>query len=84
MSNRHSVRNTQFKKAIKHVHSFLQDNLKINNNHVILLHTTILEYPCAVLKIGESIVRASLNEFRTCNSQDKKNCFLNRRCYNKR
>jgi hypothetical protein len=62
-------------KAIQDVHSFQKDNLKINNNHVILLHTAILEHPRTVLKIGESTVRATLNEFQTCNSRDKKTVF---------
>jgi hypothetical protein len=45
---RHPVRNCQFMKAIRGVHSFFQEeSFKIRNNQPVLPHTTIMECVCA-------------------------------------
>jgi hypothetical protein len=63
MFNRHPVRNSQFMKMIRDVHSFFQEeSLKIKNNQPVLLHTAILECVCVTLEIGESSVPATLKD----------------------
>jgi hypothetical protein len=52
MAKRHPVRNSQFMKAIRDVHSFSQEeSFKINYQQV-LLHTAIMEHVCACLKVS--------------------------------
>jgi hypothetical protein len=55
MANRHTVRNSQFMKAIRDVHSyeyFQEENLKIRNNQHVLPHTAIMERVCAYFKVS--------------------------------
>jgi hypothetical protein len=53
MAKRHPVRNSQFMKAIRDVHSFFQDeSFKIRNNQQVLPHTAIKECGCACLKVS--------------------------------
>jgi hypothetical protein len=53
MAKRHPVRNSQFMKAIRDVHSFFQDeSFKIRNNQQVLPHTAIMERVCACLKVS--------------------------------
>jgi hypothetical protein len=53
MAKRHAVRNSQFMKAIRDVHSFFQEeSFKTRNNHQILPHTAIMERFCACLKVS--------------------------------
>jgi hypothetical protein len=48
MVKRHPVRNSQFMKAIKDVHSFFQEeSFKIRSNQQVLPHTAIMERVCA-------------------------------------
>jgi hypothetical protein len=52
MAKRHPVRNSQFMKAIRDVHSFFQEeSIKINNQQV-LPHTATIKHICACLKIS--------------------------------
>jgi hypothetical protein len=53
VAKRHSVRNSQFMKAIRDVHSFFQEeSFKIRNNQQVLQHTAIMERVCACLKVS--------------------------------
>jgi hypothetical protein len=53
MAKRHPVRNSQFMKAIRDVHSFFQEeSFKIRNNKQVLPHTAIMESVCACLKVS--------------------------------
>jgi hypothetical protein len=53
MTKRHPVRNSQFMKAIRDVHSFFQEeSFKIRNNQQVLPHTAIMERVCAFLKFS--------------------------------
>jgi hypothetical protein len=53
MAKRLPVRNSQFMKAIRHVHSFLQEeSFKIRNNQQVLPHTAIMERVCAYFKVS--------------------------------
>jgi hypothetical protein len=53
MAKRHPVRNSQFMKAIRDVHSFFQEaSFKIRNNQQVLPHTAIIERVCACLKFS--------------------------------
>jgi hypothetical protein len=73
MAKRHPIRNSQFMKAIRDVHSFFQEeSLKIKNNQSILLHAAIMQHVCACLKISNNTVRQSRKEFETFNSPGKK------------
>jgi hypothetical protein len=47
MAKRHPVRNYQFIKAIRDVHSFFQEDLQNKNNQQVLPHTAIMERVCA-------------------------------------
>jgi hypothetical protein len=52
-AKRHPVRNSQFMKAIRNVHSFFQEkSFKIRNNQPVLQHTEIMERVCACLKVS--------------------------------
>jgi hypothetical protein len=52
MAKRHHVRNYQFMKAIRDVHSYFQEeSFKIRNDQQVLLHTVIMERVCACLKV---------------------------------
>jgi hypothetical protein len=45
------MRNSQFMRAIRDVHSFFQEeNFKIRNNQQVLPHTAIMERVCALLE----------------------------------
>jgi hypothetical protein len=51
MAKRHPVRNSQFMKAIREVHSFFQEeSFKIRHNQQVLPQTAIME--CACLKVS--------------------------------
>jgi hypothetical protein len=53
MAKRHPVRNSQFMKAIKDVHSFFHEKkLQKRNNQQVLLHTAIMLRVCACLKVS--------------------------------
>jgi hypothetical protein len=54
MAKRHPVRNSQFMKAIRDIHSFFQkESFKIrNNNQPVLPHTAIMKRVCACLKFS--------------------------------
>jgi hypothetical protein len=53
MAKRHPVRNSQFMKAIRDVHSFFhEESFKIRNNQPVLPHTMIMECVCACLKVS--------------------------------
>jgi hypothetical protein len=53
MAKRHPVRNSQFMKPIRDVHSFFQEeSFKIRNNQQVLPHTAIMERVCAGLKVS--------------------------------
>jgi hypothetical protein len=53
MAKRHPVRNAQFMKAIRDVHSFFQEeSFKISNNQQVLPHTAIMVRVCACLKLA--------------------------------
>jgi hypothetical protein len=53
MAKRHPVRNSQFMKAIRDVHSFFKkESFKIRNNQQVLPHTAIMERVCACLKVS--------------------------------
>jgi hypothetical protein len=53
MAKRYPVRNSQFMKAIRDVHSFFQEEtFKIRNNLPVLLHTAIMERVCVCLKVS--------------------------------
>jgi hypothetical protein len=53
MAKRYPVRNSQFMKAIRDVHSFFQEeSFKIRNNQHVLPHTAIMERVCACLKVS--------------------------------
>jgi hypothetical protein len=53
VAKRHPVRNSQFIKAIRDVHSFFQEeSFKISNNKQVLQHTAIMERVCACLKVS--------------------------------
>jgi hypothetical protein len=52
MTKRHLVRNSQFMKDVRDVHSFFQEeSFKIRNNQQVLPHTAIMERVCACLKV---------------------------------
>jgi hypothetical protein len=45
MAKRHPVRNSHFRKAIRDVHSFFQEeSFKIKNNQQVLPHTAIMGF----------------------------------------
>jgi hypothetical protein len=47
------VRNSQFMKAVRYVHSFFQEgSFKIRNDQQVLPHTAIMECVCACLKVS--------------------------------
>jgi hypothetical protein len=77
MAKIHPIRNSQFAKAIRDVHSFFQEeSFKIKNNQPILPHTAIMQHVRACSKVSKNTVRQSLKEFETCNSPGKKrSCF---------
>jgi hypothetical protein len=53
MAKRHPVRNSQFMKVIRDVHSlFKEERFKIRNNQSILPHTAIMERVCVCLKVS--------------------------------
>jgi hypothetical protein len=53
MAKRHPVRNSQFMKAIRDVHSFFhEESFKIKNNQQVLPHTAIMLRVCARLKVS--------------------------------
>jgi hypothetical protein len=53
MAKRHPVRNSQFMKAIRDIHSFFQEeSFKIRNNQQALPHTAIMERVCSCLKVS--------------------------------
>jgi hypothetical protein len=53
MDKIHPMRNSQFMKAIRYVHSFFQEeSFKIRNNQQELPHTAIMERDCAYLKVS--------------------------------
>jgi hypothetical protein len=53
MAERHPVRNFQYIKAIRDVHSFFQEeSFKIRNNQQVLPHTAIMESVCACFKVS--------------------------------
>jgi hypothetical protein len=53
MAKRHAVRNSQFMKAIRDVHSFFQEeSFKIRNDQQVLPHTAIMERVRAYLKVS--------------------------------
>jgi hypothetical protein len=53
MAKIYPVRNSQFMKAVRDVHSFFQEeNFKIRNNQQALPHTAIMERVCACLKVS--------------------------------
>jgi hypothetical protein len=53
MAKRHPVRNSQFIKAIRDVHSFYQEeSFKIRYNQQVLPHTAIMERVCDCLKVS--------------------------------
>jgi hypothetical protein len=53
MAKIHPVRNAQFMKAIRDVHSyFREERFKIKNNQQVLPHTAIMERACACLKVS--------------------------------
>jgi hypothetical protein len=52
MAKRHPVRNSQFMKAVRDVHSlFQEESFKIRNVQQLLPHTAIIERVCACLKV---------------------------------
>jgi hypothetical protein len=52
MAKRHPVRNFQFMKAIRDIHSFFQEeSFKIRNNQQVLPHTAIMELIYAYFKV---------------------------------
>jgi hypothetical protein len=54
IAKRHRVRNSQFMKAIRDLHSFFQEeSFKIRNNQQVLQHTVIMERVCAFLKVSQ-------------------------------
>jgi hypothetical protein len=62
MANRHPVRNSQFMKAIRDVHSYFQEeSFKIRNDQQVLPHTAIMERDCACLKVSSLAY-----EYRKC------------------
>jgi hypothetical protein len=74
MSERHPVKDSQYIKAIRDIHSFYQEvSLKNKNNRPLIPHTAIVAHVCAAFKISESSVGATLKEFKTCRSPRKKN-----------
>jgi hypothetical protein len=53
MAKRHPVRNSQFMKVIRDVHSFFnEERFKISNNQEVLSHKAIMERVCACLKVS--------------------------------
>jgi hypothetical protein len=50
-AKRHPVRDSQFMKAIRDVHSFFQEESFNINNQQVLLHTAIMERVCGCLKV---------------------------------
>jgi hypothetical protein len=73
MAKSHSIRNSQFTKAIRDVHSFFQkESFKIKNNQPILPYTAIMQRVCTCLKVSKNTVRQSQKEFEICNSPGKK------------
>jgi hypothetical protein len=53
MVKRHPVRNSQFMKVIRDVHSFFQEeSFKMRNNQPVLVRTAIMERVCASLKFS--------------------------------
>jgi hypothetical protein len=64
------VRNLRLMKAVRDVLSFFKDgSFKIRNNQPILLHTLILEYVCATLRVT---VGRILKKLETQSSPGKK------------
>jgi hypothetical protein len=54
MAKRHPLRNSQFMKALRGVHSFFQEeSFKIRNNQTVLPQTAIMERVCACLKFSQ-------------------------------
>jgi hypothetical protein len=52
-AKRHHVRNSQFMKAIRYVHSYFQEeNFKIRNDQKVLLHAAIMVRVCACLNVS--------------------------------
>jgi hypothetical protein len=53
MAKRYPVRNSQFMKAIRDVHSFFQEeSFKIRNNQQVLHHAAIMVRVCACFKVN--------------------------------
>jgi hypothetical protein len=52
MAKRHPVRNSQFMKAIRDVHSFFQEESFKTNDQPVLPHTAIMEHVCVCLKVS--------------------------------
>jgi hypothetical protein len=53
VANRHPVRNSQFMKAIRDVHSFFQEeSFKIRNNQHVLHDAAIMVRVCACFKVS--------------------------------
>jgi hypothetical protein len=53
MAKRRTVKNSQFMKAIRDVHSFFQEeSFKIRNHQQVLPDTAIIERVCASLKVS--------------------------------
>jgi hypothetical protein len=53
MANRYPVRNSQFIKATRDVHSYFQEeSFKIRNNQQVLPQSAIMERVCECLKVS--------------------------------
>jgi hypothetical protein len=53
LAKRHPVRNSQFMKVIRDVHSFFQEeSFNIRNNQQVLPHAAIMERVCSCFKIS--------------------------------
>jgi hypothetical protein len=53
MAKRHPMRNSQFMKAIRDVHSlFQEESFKIRNDQKVLLHRAMMERICACLNVS--------------------------------
>jgi hypothetical protein len=66
MAKRHPVRNSQFMKAIRDVHSFFEEeSFEIRNNQQVLPHTAIMErvYACWRMNTGSMLKIDSSNFF---------------------
>jgi hypothetical protein len=73
MTKTYHVRNSQFMKVIRDVHSFFQEwKLKIRNSQPILPDTKVIGSICAALKLSENRVRGKLKEFGSISSPGKK------------